>query len=249
MDLHSAVVDIKPAPSPVGEPHAYACVLHGACDSRIWTALIDILHCFQRLRKACGFIHDLAVGKLLPRTDSVPVTDLPGRDPHHARHLRKKHLHRKTGLGHAESAESSRRRIIGIVRLAVNVKILIVIGTGGMGAGSLQHRTAQRSIRPCIGNHSGFDPLYNAVLITAHGEFHIHGMTFGMDQDTLRPGKLHLHRALCKIGDHGRVMLHGHILFSSETAAHQLVADFHLLCGKAQEHHAFMLGIVNALIG
>ena len=69
-----------------------------------------------------------------------------------------------------------------------------------------------------------------------------------MDQNTLRPGELHLHRALRQIGDQGGVVLDGHVLLAAEAAAHQAVADLHPLRRQSQHPHDLVLGVVGALV-
>ena len=57
-------------------------------------------------------------------------------------HFRQRHLHGKAGLGHAEAAERAGGGVIGVVRPAGDLKILVVIRPGGMGTGPLQHGAA-----------------------------------------------------------------------------------------------------------
>ena len=63
-----------------------------------------------------------------------------------------------------------------------------------MGTGPLQHRAAQAGVGTGIRYHLGLYPLDDAVFIAAQGEFHIHGVALGMDQDAFLAGELALHR-------------------------------------------------------
>ena len=117
-----------------------------------------------------------------------------------------------------------------------------------MGAGPFQHRPAQRGVGSGVGDALRRHALNDAVFIAAQREFHLHGVTLGMDQQTFRPGELHLYRALCEIGDQCGVVLDRYVLLAAEAAAHQTVADLHLLRRQVQHSHDFVLGIVCALI-
>ena len=117
-----------------------------------------------------------------------------------------------------------------------------------MGAGPLQHRPAQRGVGPGVGDDLGGHALDDAVLVAADGELHLHGVTLGVDQNALRPGELHLHRALGQVRDQGGVVLDRHVLLAAEAAAHQAVADLHFFRRQSQHPHGLVLGVVGALV-
>jgi len=246
MDLPA--VDHQAAPSRIRDAHAHAGVLHGAGQAHIFIGVYVGLHRLQRLRKAGGFVHDLTVGQLLSRTNGIPVADLPGGDAHDVRHFIEQRLNTETGLGHAETPEGTGGRIVGIVGPAVDLKVLIVVGTRRMGTGPLQYGTAQRGIGAGIGNDLRRHALNDAVFVAADGKLHLHRMALGVDQDALRPGQLDLDGPLGKISDQGGMVLDRHVLLAAEAAAHQAVADLHQLRGKAQHPHDLVLGIVGTLV-
>ena len=151
-------------------------------------------------------------------------------------------------MGHAKAPEGSRRGIVRIVGPAVDLIGLVLIRPRAVGAGPLQHRPTQRGVGSGVGDALRRHALNDAVFIAAQREFHLHGVTLGMDQQTFRPGELHLYRALCEIGDQRGVVLDRYVLLAAEAAAHQTVADLHLLRRQAQHSHDLVLGIVCALI-
>ena len=178
-----SIVHIQLTASPVRKPDAHTGIFHGAGNSCIRMAVIHFLYRFQSLCKSGGIIYKLTVWKLLSRTDRVAVADLPGRNANLFCHFCKKHFHCKAGLGNAKPAESSGRWTVCIVGFSVNIKILVIIGTGGMGTGSLKHRASQRGIGSGICYNSCFHTLNDTVFITAHSKFHVHGVAFGMDSE------------------------------------------------------------------
>ena len=118
-----------------------------------------------------------------------------------------------------------------------------------MGAGSLQHRAAQRGIGAGVSDDLRLHALNKAVIIAAHGDGHLHGVALGVNEDALLSGELHLHRAAGQIGDQRSVVLNGHVLFAAEAAAHQHIGDMDFLLGNAQHNRGFPRGVVGALIG
>ena len=152
------------------------------------------LYCLQGLHQAGGIVHDLAVGEGLAGPDGVAVADLPGGDAHLFRHFVEQGLDGKAGLGYPKAPEGSGRGVVGVPGVAVDLEVLIVVRAGRMGAGPLQHRAAQAGIGAGIRHHLGLYALNDAVLIAPQGEFHIHGVALGMDQDAFLAGELAFHR-------------------------------------------------------
>ena len=246
MDL--AVTHHQPDPACIRDAHAHTRVLHGAGDAHVPGLVVIGLHRLQRLHQAGGIVHDLSIGQLLTGADGVAVADLPGADAHQVRHLVQQALDAEAGLCHAEAPEGAGGWIVRVIGPAIDLKILVVIGAGGVGAGALQHRTAQGGVGSGVGDDLGGHALDDAVFVTAQGEFHLHGVALGVDQNALRPAQLDLHRALRQIGDQGGVVLDRHILLAAEAAAHQAVADLYPLGGQAQHAHGLVLGVIGALV-
>ena len=118
-----------------------------------------------------------------------------------------------------------------------------------MGAGSFQHRAAQRGVGARIGNDLHHDALNDGIFIAAHGDLDVHGVTLGVDQDAFRAAQLHLDRSAGEIGHQCRVVLDGHILLAAEAAAHQHILHPNLLIGQTQHGRGLVLGVVGALVG
>ena len=238
------------AAAPVGQPHAHAGVLHGTRKAHRLpggqSCVIVGLDDLQRLRKPRLRTHDLAVGQLLPGPDGVAVADLPGGDADLLCHLVEERFNGKAGLGHAKAPESPGGGVVGVVGRAFDLEVLVVVGTRGVGAGSLQHGAAQGGEGAGVGVDGGFHALDDAVFVAADGEVHPEGMALGVDQKALRPGELHLHGPAGEIGDEGRVVLDRHILLAAKAAAHQLVLDPDLFA--AQQELAFVQRGVGGLV-
>ena len=241
------------AASPVRDTHAHTGILHGAGDAHRVACrhrrVVGGLDGLQRLHEAGGFVHDLAVGQHASRPDGVAIADLPRADAHQIRHLVQQRLRAEAGLGHAEAPERTGRRIVGVVRPALDLKILIGVGSRRVGTGPLQHRPAQRRERAGIGHHAGLHALDDTVFVAAHGELHVHAVAFGVDEDGLLSAELHLHRHPRHVGHQGRVVLHGHVLLTAEAAAHQHILHLTVLIVHAQHGRAFVHGGVGALVG
>ena len=242
------VLHRQAAPPRVGNAHAYAGVLHGAGYTHIFCLVIVGLHRLQRLHQTGLRAYDLPVGQGLSGADGVAVADLPGGDAHQVRHLVQHGLQPEAGLGHAEAPERPRRGIVSVVGVPVDLEILIVVGPRRVGAGPLQHRPSQGGIGPGVGDDVGGHALDDAVLVTAHGELHLHGVPLGMDEQALRTGELALHGPLGEIGHQGGVVLDSNVLLAAEAAAHQKILYLHLLHGQAQHGGGLVLGIVGALV-
>ena len=253
VDVHLSVVlhDELAAP-PVGDAHAHAGVLHGAGDTHRVACrhrrVIGGLDGLQRLHKAGGLVHDLAVGQHAAGLYGVAVPDLPRADAHQIGHLVQQRLRAEAGLCHAEAPERAGRRVVGVVGMSLDLKILIGVRPCRVGAGPLQHRSAQRRERAGVGHHAGLHALNDAVFVTAHGELHVKAVALGVDEDGLLPAELHLHRHPRHIGQQCRVMLHGHVLLAAEATAHQHVLHLTVLIVHAQHSRALVHGGVGALV-
>ena len=246
--MNLPVLHRQAAPPGVGDAHAHAGVLHGAGYTHIFCLVKVGLHRLQRLHQSGLRAYDLPVGQGLSGADSVAVSDLPGGDAHQVRHLIEHSLQPETGLGDAEAPESSSRWIVGVVGVAVDLEILVVVGARRVGTGPLQHRPAQGGVGSGVGNDVGGYALDDAVLVTAHGELHLHGVPLGMDEDAFRTGEPAFYRTLGEIGHQGGVVLDGDVLLAAEAAAHQQVLHLHLLHRQAQHGGSLVLGIVGALV-
>ena len=252
MDVEPALLHRQAHPAGIGDAHAHAGILHGAGKAHglpLRPGPVEIgLYSLQGLHKAGLRPHDLPIGQHFAGTNGVAAADLPGGDAHHVRHLIEQALDGEAGLGHAEAPEGPGRRVVGIVGVAVDGKVLIVVRPRRVGAGPLQNRPAQGGIRPGIGIDLCPDAQDVAGFVAAQGEVHLHGVALGVDEKALRPAELHLNGPLREIGRKSRVMLDGNVLLSAETPAHQAVADLHLLRREAQHPHGLVLGIVGALV-
>ena len=247
MDL--AVLHDQPDTARVGDAHAHAGVLHGAGQAHVAVGVHVGLYGLQRFHETGGLVYDLSVGQLLAGADGVAVADLPGGDADQVGHLIQQAFDAETGLRDAEAAEGAGGRIVGVIGPAVDLEVLIVIRTGGVGAGALQDGAAQRGVSAGVGNDFRSHALDDAVFVAAQAELHLHGMALGMDENAFRAGQLDLHGALGQIGDEGGVVLDGDVLLAAEAAANQTVADFYLFGGQTQHSHGLVLGVVGALVG
>ena len=117
-----------------------------------------------------------------------------------------------------------------------------------MGAGALQHRAAQGGVSAGVGDDLRHYALDDAVFIAAQSELHLHGVALGVDKDALGTGQLDLYGPFGEIRDQSGVVLDSHVLLTAEAAAHQAVADLHLVGAQAQHPHDLVLGIVGALV-
>ena len=248
MNLYHFILHQQTASSPVRQPHAYTGIFHRTGDSCIRRLFINLFDSLQCLCNSCRGICDLSVWKHLSGPHRIPISDLPWRDSHHLRQQIQIPFCSKTGLCHAESAKCSSRRIVGIHGFSVNVNGLEIVRPCRMGTGSLQNRSAQRCIRTCIRYNYSFHCSQISVLVTCCGNIHPHRMPFGMHSDTFLSGQLYFHRTLCQVCHQCGMMLYTDILFSTESAAYQLVFHNHFFRRKSKHHTAFMLGIVGSLI-
>ena len=157
-------------------------------------------------------------------------------------------FHRKAALGYSEAPESACGRIVGVVGIAVNFKILVVIWTRGMGAGPLENRHTQRGICSGIRNYPGLHSLDDSVLIAAQGHLDVHGMALGVDDETFLSGELHLAGALRKHGYQSAQMLNRDIFLASEGASDIAVLDADLLFGKTEHRGSLAPRVIDTLV-
>ena len=232
----------------IGNANAHTGILHSAGNSYILILLADVLHSLQRLHKARRGWSYLPIGQGLTRTDRIAVADLPWRNTEFMGHLGECHLHGVAGLGHTKASECTCRRVIGIVRPTGDLEIVVVIRSCGVCARALQHRTAQRGVRTGIGDDLRLDALNQAIVVAAHGDGHLHGMPFGVDENTFLTSELHLHGPTGEIGNERGMVLHGHVLLTSEAAAHQHIGHMDLLSGNTQHNGCLPGGVIGALI-
>ena len=250
MQLPVVLHDQLAAP-PVGKTDAHARIFHraGKTDGLSGRAgrIVCLLHGLKRLNKPRLRADDLAVRQDAAGTDGVAEADLPRRDADDVRHFIQQRFDRKAGLRHAEAAERARRRVVGVVRCAIDLKILVGIGACGVGAGAFEHRPAERGKRARVRDDLCLDAEDLSGLITTEREVHPERMPLGMDEKRLGAGEFDLHGSARAVGGQRCVVLHGHVLFSAEAAADELVFDLDLLCSEHQR--AFVQRGVRGLVG
>ena len=190
------------------------------------------LHRLQRFHQSRGAVHDLTVGQDAAGSDGIAVADLPRGNTHLVRHFVQQRFNAEAGLGHAEAPEGSGRGIVRIVGPAVDLIGFVLIRARAVGAGPFQHRPAQRGVGPGVGDALRRHALNDAVFIAAQREFHLHGVTLGMDQQTFRPGELHLYRALCEIGDQRGVVLDRYVLLPPKPPPTRQLRTFTCSAGR-----------------
>ena len=117
-----------------------------------------------------------------------------------------------------------------------------------MGAGSLQDRAAKRRICPCIKVDLTVQPGKDSVLIACKRKGSFHGMALGMEIDRLLPGKHDFDRPVHLQRCQRRDMLGGNILFSAESASHQLVFNHNPIRIPSQHNGNLVPGIIDSLI-
>ena len=144
--------------------------------------LVDILHRLQSLFQCGGAVCNLSVRKDLSRFDGIAVTDLPrGNADLLCQHI-DQGFQCKLTLAYAKAAERTGRRVIGIVTIAADVCVLVTVWTHGMGAGTLQNRSAKRCISAGIEIDLTVQSGENTVFVTAQRKGSFHGMTLRMEE-------------------------------------------------------------------
>ena len=237
-------------PSFVRKPDAHSRIFHGTGNARpARIALIGVLHRQKRLLQSCGAVCDLPVGKDFPRLNGIAVADLPGRDAHLLRQKVNVRLQSKLTLTDAESPERSSRRIICIISVSSDIRVLITVGSHRMGARPLQNRAAQRCICPRIEINLTVQSRKDPVFITSQRERAFHGVALRMEIDGLLPGKHDLYRPLHFHCGQRRDMLGGHVFFSAEPSADQLVLNHDALRIPPEHDSDLFSGVVDSLVG
>ena len=202
---------------------------------------------FQRSRH----IGYLPVRKLQTRLDSVAVSYLPRTDPGLFGQNIQKRFERKLALTDAEAPERSRRRVVRIVSVSADVRVVVVIRPHAVGAGSFEHRPAEACISPCIEIYVAVESRQYAVLIASDREGPLHGMPLRVHPQGFASAELRLDRPVeLKGGERGYV-LRRHILLASEAASDELVLDDDALRRiLPSQHDAHLMPcIICALVG
>ena len=249
VELHHAVIYNQLGPALIRKPHADPRILHGTGNARpARVGLIDLLHRQKRLLQGCGAIRNLPVGQHLARLNGIAVADFPGRKPCLLRQEIDGALQGKLALAHPEASEGPRRRIIRIISVSPDIRILVAVGSHGMGAGPLQNRPAQGRVGPGVKVNLAVQARENSILVAAQGKGALHIVPLGMEIDGLLPGKCHLHRPVHLEGCQSRDVLGRHILLAAKAAAYQLIFHHHPLLLPAQHDGDFLARVVNPLV-
>lgn len=126
------------------------------------------------------------------------------------------------------------RRIVCIVGIAVDLEVFVGIGTGGVRAGALEHRAAQRRVGTGIKVNLAIQAGKVALGVATQRKGAVHGMTLGMERERLGACEFALHGTLKLIcGERGQV-LDGHVLLAAKAAAHKHGLDDHALGSLSQ---------------
>ena len=187
---------LNAASANVRHTDAEAAVFHRASDSGLGVPLQNRANRVERLDERGGFVRILSVGQDLPGTNPVFVAELKRRHTDHFRELVEIALGGKAALGHAEAAKRAARRVIGIVGVALNINILVVIWPCRVGTGTLQHGASKGGVRSAVRDDAGTHGGEISVFVASGGKIHLHRVAFRVDQQTVRTGKTHLDRAL-----------------------------------------------------
>ena len=116
-----------------------------------------------------------------------------------------------------------------------------------MGAGPLENGAAEGRKRAGIGHDLRLHALNDTVFVAADRKIHPERVALGMHEQRLGSRELHLDRQMRHVGNERGVVLDGHVLFSAEAAAHELVFDLNLLC--AQQQRTLMQRRMGRLVG
>ncbi len=238
--MEFAVFYFDAAAADIRHADAEAAVLQRAGDTGFGVALQNRAHCVKCFDQRGGFVCDLSVGQNLTRTDAVEITELKRRHADHFRELVDVALGSKAALRDTEAAECAARRVVGIVGVALDVHVLIVIGTRRVRAGALQHRAAEGGVCAAVRD--------DAVFVAGGGEIHLHRVAFRGNLKALRARKANLDRTLEQVAGECRMVLHAHVLFAAEAAADHHRGHANLFGRKSQHHGAFFARLIHALI-
>ena len=234
----------------VRKSHTDAGILHGTCNSRSSRiALIDIFYCKERLFQRCGAVCNLSVRQYFTRLDSIAVADLPRGDSDFLCQKIDIGLQSEFTLAHAEPPESSGRRIICIISVSPDIRILVTVRAYRVGACSLENRSAQRCVRPCVEVYFTVQSREDTVLITPEGKCSFHGMAFRMEVDGLLSGKCDFDRPVYFQRRKRRDVLGRYVFLPAESAAYQLILHHNPLRIPAEHDRDFLSCVIDPLIG
>ena len=201
--------------------------------------------CFLQRRGAVG---NLAVRQYLARLDGVAEPDLPRGNADLFRQQVNHALQGKFALAHTETPERAGRRIVGIVAVSADVRILVAVRTHGMGAGPFQHRSAQGCVGACVKVDITIQRRKDPVLVTAQRESSFHGVAFRVEVYGFLAAEPCLHRTLIDPGRQRGDMLDRNIFLPAKSAADQLVLYHHPLRFPAEHDGGLLAGVIDALI-
>ena len=209
----------------------------------------NVPHRQKRLFERCRAVRDLSVRQDKPRLNRIPETDLPRGEAGLLRQQVDHTLERELTLCDPEAAECACRRVIRIVPVPANVRILVGVRSDRVRAGTLQNRPAEGGIGPCIKEDFAVKTGKLPVFITAEREGSLHGVALRMEIDRLLPGKMNLHGSLVGPGRECRDVLCGDILLSAEAPADELILDNNTLRIPAEHDRNLAPCVVGALVG
>ncbi len=86
----------------------------------------------------------------------------------------------KGRLGHAKPPERAGRRIIGVHGIAIDLGMGHLVGTGGVGRGSLEHLGRQTGIGPGVADQLCLDGRQRAIPLGPGLDADNGGVSFGM---------------------------------------------------------------------
>ena len=213
--------------------------------------VVDVLHGLEGLLEGRGAVRDLTVGQHLARLDGVLVANLPRVE---ARLLGKdvdEGLQGKLGLAHAKAAEGARGRVVGVVAVAADVGVLVLVGAHGVRAGALQDGSAQGGVGARVEVDLAVQADEVALLVAAQGESALHVVALGVEVERLLAREAALHRAAVLVRRERRQVLAGDVLLAAEAAAHEhgLDDDALGLAVPAKHVRALLARVVGALVG
>ena len=116
-----------------------------------------------------------------------------------------------------------------------------------MSTSSLQNRSSKTCIGTSICKKAKTHCSKFSIFIAAGCHFYFHRMTFYMVFQTFFPGKLHLNRNLCKVGQKSCVMLYRHIFFTAKAAANIGTYYSELFTRDSKKTGDFTVVIINRL--
>ena len=244
------LLHLQPCPALVRQTDTDTRILHRAGDPGMSGVLFkNVPHRQKRLLERCRAVRDLSVRQDKPRLNRIPEADLPRGEAGLLRQQVDHTLERELTLCDPEAAECACRRIVRIVPVPANVRILVGVRSDRVRAGTLQNRPAEGGIGPCIKEDLAVKTGKLPVFIAAERESGLHGVALGMEIDGLLPGKMNLHSSFVRPGCERRDVLRGDILLSAEAPADELILDNHPLRIPAEHDRNLAPCVVGALVG